>query len=232
MRWYRSAQPGVRSPEAWLVTVVTRLCIDKLRSLKNERAQYSGPWLPEPVAADAPVEQRLEMSEDLTIAFLLMLERLTPEERAALVLREALGYAYDEVATALARSESACRQLVHRAKVAIHDERRAQRSSRTAHRRIITSLLDAIEQGDERRLLDLVADEATWIADGGGNVRGAATNELRGADRVGRMLVGLARKSRDIFSMRLVELLGQPAIHWSIGGRLIGRELPGLSQDG
>lgn len=122
LRWYRSAKDA-RSPEGWPITVATRLSIDRLRARKNE--QYAGPWLPEPVATDVESnpEARAVVETDLSMAFLLMLERLTPEERAALILREVFGRPYEEIATIFDRRADSCRQLVHRAKAAVQRDK-------------------------------------------------------------------------------------------------------------
>jgi RNA polymerase sigma-70 factor, ECF subfamily len=155
LRWHGADLATIRSAEAWLVAATTRLAIDRLRAVAAERCTYVGPWLPEPWPGDlddgAPPDRRLERSADLSVAFLLMLERLTPEERAAFVLREVFEVAYAEVAATLGRTEAACRQLVHRARARLRDGRARLIGSRDEHRRLLELLLAAIETADQDR---------------------------------------------------------------------------------
>ncbi len=137
LRWHRSASDELRSPEGWLVTTVTRLCIDRLRVVRTERERYVGPWLPEPLigeaaqGADAPAE----LASSLSIAFLVVLERLSPDERAAFLLHEVFDTSHAEIAQILGKSETACRQLVSRARKRVREQRpRSQRCDRQATR--------------------------------------------------------------------------------------------------
>jgi RNA polymerase sigma-70 factor (ECF subfamily) len=198
LRWHAADAAAIRSAEAWLVATTTRLAIDRLRSAAAERRAYVGQWLPEPWPGDvddgvAP-DRRLERTADLSVAFLLLLERLTPEERAAFLLREVFEVAYAEIADSLGRSEPACRQLVHRARARLRAGRPRLISSRAEHRRLLERLLQAIEVGDQDRLLALLAPDAALISDGGGKVL-SARNVIQGADRVARFLLGVARKT-------------------------------------
>jgi RNA polymerase sigma-70 factor (ECF subfamily) len=197
LRWHGADLATIRSAEAWLVSITTRLAIDRLRAAAAERRAYVGPWLPEPWPGDldhgASPDRRLEQSADLSVAFLLLLERLTPEERAAFVLREVFEVAYAEVAGTLGRTEAACRQLVHRARARLRDGRTRLIGSRDEHRRLLDRLLAAIEAADQDRVLALLAPDAALISDGGGKVL-AARNVIHGADRVARFLLGVARK--------------------------------------
>jgi RNA polymerase sigma-70 factor (ECF subfamily) len=197
LRWHEADAATIRSAEAWLVATTTRLSIDRLRKAAAERRAYVGPWLPEPWPGDlddgAPPDRRLERSDDLSVAFLLMLERLRPEERAALLLHDVFDVGYAEIAETLGRTEPACRQLVHRARARLRGARPRGVSARDKHRGLLDRLLAAIEAGDQDRLLALLAPDATLISDGGGKVA-TARNVIRGADRVARLLLGLARK--------------------------------------
>jgi RNA polymerase sigma-70 factor (ECF subfamily) len=160
LRWHRTDGAAIRTAEAWLVATTTRLAIDRLRTAAAERRAYLGPWLPEPwpgEADDLAPDRRLERAADLSVAFLLLLERLTPEERAAFLLREVFEVAYAEIADSLGRSEPACRQLVHRARARLRAGRPRLISSRDEHRRLLERLLQAIEVGDQDRLLALLA---------------------------------------------------------------------------
>ena len=145
LRWHQATSAEIRSAEGWLVAVVTRLSIDRLRSAAWEREQYVGTWLPEPIATDAPSapDRQAELASDLSMAFLVLLERLGPDERAAFLLREVLDAGYDEIAKVLERSEAACRQLIHRARERLRDERLNDLLQARADPRRITRSLSA-----------------------------------------------------------------------------------------
>jgi RNA polymerase sigma-70 factor (ECF subfamily) len=123
VRWHQAAQAGIENPEAWLVTTTTRLAIDRLRRLKTEREAYVGPWLPEPILTEAPPDRHLDLAADLSIAFLTVLERLAPEERAAFLLHDVFDVGYREIASVIDRGEAACRQVVHRARARVRAHR-------------------------------------------------------------------------------------------------------------
>jgi RNA polymerase sigma-70 factor, ECF subfamily len=221
LRWHGADLATIRSAEAWLVAATTRLAIDRLRAATAERRAYVGPWLPEPWPGEvddgvAP-DRRLERTADLSIAFLLLLERLTPEERAALLLRDVFDVGYAEIAETLGRTEPACRQLVHRARARLRGARPPGASARDEHRGLLDRLLAAIEAGDQDRLLALLAPDAALISDGGGRVL-AARNVIRGADRVARFLVGVARKEAGQLSDEVGLINGDPGVvRWRDG---------------
>ena len=181
LRWDRAEPVELRSPEAWLVAVTTRLAIDRLRRIASERRHYAGNWLPEPIAtAPEAADRGAEMASDLSMAFLLLLERLTAEERAALLLRDVFDTDYAEIGRILERSEAACRQLVHRARERVRGERRRVRVPAETHERLLERFLAALHADDPDAMLALVAEDATWTSDGGGKV--AATRRVvRGA---------------------------------------------------
>jgi RNA polymerase sigma-70 factor (TIGR02957 family) len=172
LRWHEAEQERLDSTEAWLVAITTRLAIDRLRRAKVQREHYIGTWLPEPVLSDSPVtpEQVLERAEDVSVAFLAVLERLAPEARAAFLLREVFDAEYDEVAQALGKTESACRQLVHRAKAQLQDGRPRYTVPREAQQRLLRSFADAATRGELSALKAMLADDAQLIGDGGGKV--------------------------------------------------------------
>jgi RNA polymerase sigma-70 factor, ECF subfamily len=215
LRWHEADAATIRSAEAWRVATTTRLSIDRLRKVAAERRAYVGPWLPEPWPGDlddgAQPDRRLERSDDLSVAFLLMLERLTPEERGALLLRDVFDVGYAEIAETLGRTEPACRQLVHRPRARLRGARPRGVSARDKHRGLLDRLLAAIEAGDQDRLLALLAPDATLISDGGGRVL-AARNVIRGADRVARFLVGVARKEAGQLSDEVGLINGDPGV--------------------
>ncbi|HYG69984.1 MAG TPA: RNA polymerase sigma factor SigJ [Anaeromyxobacteraceae bacterium] len=220
LRWHHADPEAVRSAEAWLVAVTTRLAIDALRRASRERDRYVGQWLPEPVATGtpaAPADARGELAADLSMAFLVLLERLSPEERAALLLHDVFGAPYDEVARVLEKSEAACRQLVHRARLRVRDDgRRRNTVPIEAKEQLAQRFVASLAAGDEAALLALVAPDAPWIADGGGKV--PVARNLRGAARIVQFLLRLARKAPA--TRRLVWINGEPAIATYAGGRL------------
>lgn len=225
LRWHRADKSGIRSPEAWLVTAVTRLCIDRLRAAAVERAAYVGPWLPEPLPgmpAEMP-DRRLELAADLSMAFLVVLERLTPEERAAFLLRDVFDCGYAEIARALGRSEPTCRQIVHRARERVRRDRPRFTVSPAAHRKLLQRFLTALQTQDQTELVTLFAEDAVLVSDGGGKAW-AARNLIRGADRIARLLVGVNRKmalrvgTPDRIDRRVMPLNGEPGIVTFVDG--------------
>lgn len=212
LRWHQQRPDDLRSDEAWLVTVVSRLSIDRYRAKSTERSAYVGPWLPEPVGSEAlQPERHAEVYDDLSTAFLLILERLSVTERAAFLLREVFGYEYGDVAHALDKNEAACRQLVHRAKTRIRRERPNAPVPRPAQREMIQKFIDAVETGDERRILSLFDVEATFTSDGGGLVR-TTLNVIYGADKIARLFAALASKFGPISRYEVREISGEPAL--------------------
>ena len=193
VRWHQVAPGSVENPEAWLVTTTSRLAIDRLRRLKTEREAYVGPWLPEPIVTSAPPDRNLDLAADLSIAFLTLLERLAPEERAAFLLHEVFDVGYREIAAVIERSEAACRQVVHRARERVRDERKRFDATEATKATLLQQFMDAMEARDEQALLSLFAPDATWTADGGGKV-GAAPLPIVGADRIARLVIGLREK--------------------------------------
>ncbi|HZZ21885.1 MAG TPA: RNA polymerase sigma-70 factor [Roseiarcus sp.] len=217
LRW-RRVEEDIKTPEAWLVTACARLCIDRLRAAKRERATYEGPWLPEPIviaAGDASAD--LERADDMTMAMLLVLERLTPRERAAYILREAFDYDYAKIGDVLRASPAACRQLASRAARRLRDERPRFTTSWTAARDLARRFADAARRGDVDALASLLAEDATCATDGGGKVT-AARNVLSGADRVARFILGVMAKGGAGVDFKFVIVNGAPGWVLSRGG--------------
>jgi len=212
LRWHRADTSGVDAPEGWLVAVVTRLAIDRLRKLRTEREAYVGHWLPEPIATDRASDpaRGAEVASDLSLALLVLLERLGPEERAAFLLREVFDAGYDEIAGVLGASQAAVRQMVHRARERVRGGRRFA-APPDAQERLLGRFLEAVESDDRDALLALFAADATFTSDGGGRVP-AARNVIRGNDRIARLLMGLQAKWRDVTTHRIRSLNGEPAI--------------------
>ncbi|MCC7180979.1 MAG: RNA polymerase sigma-70 factor [Acidobacteria bacterium] len=198
VRWHQADHDRIESAQAWLVTTTTRLALDRLRRLKTERDAYVGPWLPQPIvgSASAPVpapDQHLDLADDLSMAFLTLLERLAPEERAAFLLHDVFEVDYRAIASVIGRSEAACRQVVHRARERVHGERKRFETTEAAKAALLQRFLAAVEARDEQALLALFAPDASWTADSGGKTP-AAPRPILGAERIARLVVGLREK--------------------------------------
>ena len=205
LRWHRASVEEIRSPEAWLVTATTRLCIDRLRVTREAREIYVGPWLPEPLIGEVspPADAPLDVASGLSIAFLVVLERLAPEERAAFLLHEVFDSDYAEIAQVLGKSEAACRQIVSRARKRVRDNRPRLAVSDTARRALLDRFVAAVQTQDKEALLALFAEGATWTSDGGGKAR-AARKVIRGRERVVRFVLGVLGRHTDVFSFKPV----------------------------
>jgi RNA polymerase sigma-70 factor (ECF subfamily) len=221
LRWQAHDAEALDDPEAWLVTVTTRLALDRLRRAKTERAHYSGPWLPEPMdeSVNSP-DAELESRETLTLSFLLLLERLSPDERAAFLLHEVFDYSHAEASAILEIAEGACRQRVHRAKSRLREGRPRFHVDAPAQRRLLERFVEAMRQPTLETLRALFAEDAVHIADGGGVAR-ATLHPLRGAERLARLYLQLARQARKIelrYEQRILN--GAPALLCWFGERL------------
>jgi RNA polymerase sigma-70 factor (ECF subfamily) len=193
LRWHQQDTQALDEAEAWLVTVTTRLALDRLRRAKTERQHYTGPWLPEPLVPDAEhPDATLERSESLTLSFLLLLERLGPEERAAFLLHEVFDYSHAESAAILGIAEDACRQRVHRAKQRLREGRPRFRVDEAAQRRMLQRFVAAMAEPNIATLQALFAEDAIHISDGGGVAR-ATLRPLHGAERLARLYLQLGR---------------------------------------
>jgi RNA polymerase sigma-70 factor (ECF subfamily) len=208
LRWIK-VEEGIQTPEAWLVTACARLCIDRLRAARRERAAYEGPWLPEPIVVAGDASADLERADDMTMAMLLVLERLTPRERAAYILREAFDYEYAEIGDVLKASPAACRQLASRAARRLRDERPRFPASREAARGLARRFAEAVRAGDPDALASMLAKDAVCVTDGGGKVT-AARNVIRGTDRVARFIVGIMAKGGAGVDFAFVIVNGDP----------------------
>lgn len=219
LRWDRSDRTEIRSPAAWLTTTVTRLAIDRLRSIRARRESYVGPWLPEPLievqdgaAIQAPAADAFgDGLGDISLALLLVLERLTPAERAAFLLHDVFDYDYADLAGILGRAEPACRKLVSRARAHVHAERPRFEAAPEARARLFAAFIEAVQAGEPEGLVALLAEDATLLADGGGKAR-AALNPILGAENVARFLLGTAAKFGQGRTYRPVIVNGEPGI--------------------
>jgi RNA polymerase sigma-70 factor, ECF subfamily len=200
--WLRFADADdVRNPEAFLVTIETRLCLDRLKSAKAQREIYVGPWLPEPIfdTDGLSPEATTELADDLSFALLLALDRLSPQERAAFLLHDVFEVPFSEIAAMIGRSEPACRQLATRARRAVRDERPPPSAAPDHHEHLLKAFLEAVASGDLSQLTGLLREDAVAVTDGGGR-KSAALNPIHGAGKVARFFIGVAGKnsSRDI----------------------------------
>ncbi|EJL79732.1 MULTISPECIES: RNA polymerase sigma-70 factor [unclassified Variovorax] len=221
LRWHEADKASFDSAEAWLVTVVTRLSIDRLRAAKVQREHYIGAWMPEPVLTDAPEspEQLLERADNISVAFLAVLERLAPEARAAFLLREVFDADYDEIARTLGKSEAACRQLVHRAKAQVQEGRPRFSVPRETHQRLLRAFADAAARGSLQDLKALMAEDVELIGDGGGKVQ-SFSKILRGSQRLAQLYFALWRRLGPAVRMELVEINGEPGLLRFVDGAL------------
>jgi len=222
LRWHAADRDNVSNPRAFLMTTTTRICLDVLSSARARREEYVGPWLPEPVvdtSALAP-DSRAELAEDLSIALLLTLDRLSPLERAAFLLHDVFDFSFGEVASALERSEAACRQLAARARSHVRSVRPRGTNAPAArpgeiepkHAELMSAFVAATRSGDLNALTQLLASDVRVVTDGGGKVL-ASLNVLEGKDRAARFLVGASRKGwRDDFTLRFATINGLPGI--------------------
>ena len=219
IRWHQADTDEIRSAEAWLVSVVTRLSIDKLRKVSVERENYIGPWLPEPlIASTSPTpEEQLEHTSDLSFAFMVLLERLAPVERAAFLLHDVFDCAYPMIANILRKSEAACRQVVHRARERVRTEQSRFEASDAARRSLINQFMAAADAGDDVTLLSLFAKDATLTSDGGGVVP-AARKVVHGRSRIARLYLLLARRLGTRLRQELISINGEPGLAMYLDG--------------
>jgi RNA polymerase sigma-70 factor, ECF subfamily len=219
-------QESIVSLKAYLTTILTRLCVNQLQSAHRKREQYVGPWLPEPISTDratisANPEERMELYESLSLAFLVLLEELQPIERAVFLLRDVFDYEYAEIATFLGKSEAACRQAFSRAKKHLAERRPRFTPSQETQREMLTSFLQAVQGGDMHGLMTMLAEDVTLWTDGGGKVRGAATRRVAGRDAVARMSVGTMRFLPEGYTSEIAEINGQPAVVIRTADRIV-----------
>ena len=212
VRWAAVEGHTVENAAAYLTAVVTRLCIDQLRSARSRREVYTGPWLPEPVELGAPgPDHSAELADSLSLAFLVLLEELKPVERAAFLLHDVFDYPYDEIAGIIDRTPPACRQLVSRARRRVGTPRRRYDADTTRRRELTRRFVTACGTGDMDGLLAMLAEDVVVLTDGGGQVR-AAVRPVRGPRRAARFLVSVSRRLGDGLTGREVELNGQSGL--------------------
>ena len=216
LRWSGADPAAVRDPEAWLVTTTTRLGLDRLRAARRERVHYVGPWLAEPLEISLTAEPASDpavahaRADEVSVAFLTLLEQLGPEERAAFLLKEAFDHDYRQIAALLGLTEANCRQLVHRAKQRLQAGRPRFNADTGQHRQLLARFMDATQRGDSEAIQALLHANARLVSDGGGVVT-AAVRPLLGAERIGRLFWAIARRGLG-HTAQLGWVNGEPAI--------------------
>ena len=215
---YQTTKPEtIHSLKAYLTTILTRLCMDQLDLARRKREVYVGPWLPEPIlTAETPEaadpEKRVETEESVSLAFLVLLEQLQPFERAVFLLREVFEYEFSEIATMLDKSEAACRRSFSRAKLHLRAHRPRFPASSQTHQQLLNRYFQAVQGGDMTPLMNLLSENVTLWADGGGKVKQAALRPIHGRDAVARFSLGTRRFWPENSRVELEEVNGQPAL--------------------
>jgi RNA polymerase sigma-70 factor (ECF subfamily) len=221
LRWQRVDRDRVDNAEAYLVRVVTRLALDRLQSAQHRRETYVGPYLPEPLVADdttAQPEVAAELADSLTFAFLVLIDELTPRERAVLLLHDVFGYSFDEIGPMVDLSPAACRQVASRTRRKLDHERDSlRRPDEARERELITNLLATIASGDVDAVMELLAPDVVLLSDAGAQ-RHAARRPVVGPDRVARFVVNLARRLLSTDDARMVRVNGEPGLLFVAAG--------------
>jgi RNA polymerase sigma-70 factor (ECF subfamily) len=212
VRWQGADRAAVSDPKAYLTTVVTRLAIDHLRAARVRREEYAGPWLPEPIATDGVADMAAgELADSLSLAFLTLLERLTPVERAVFLLHDVFAYPFDEVARVVGKAEANCRQIAGRARRRVREGRPRFAPSPAEHEDLTRRFVRACTDGDLDGLLALLTDDVIAWADGGGKAP-AARRPIQGATNVARYLLGVVAKAPADLVWRVSAINGQPGL--------------------
>jgi RNA polymerase sigma-70 factor (ECF subfamily) len=224
---YRATPPeSIRTLKGFLTTIVHHLCIDHLKSAQAQREYYVGPWLPEPIITGdgAPLLSPLRQitdRESISMAFLVLLESLSPLERAVFLLREVFDYEYAEIAQITGRNEAACRQLFSRAKKHISEHRPRFPASPEAHAKMVGRFMEACITGDMDGLMSLLAEDVTAWSDGGGKVSGAARQPIHGCDKVARAIISLLLHAPEGTTVEVIEANGLPALLVRVKGQIV-----------
>lgn len=221
LRWHGTPKEQIVSQEAWLITVTTRLAIDRLRTAKVDREAYIGWWLPEPLVEldEKTPESTLELADDVSVAFMWILERLSAEERAAFLMRQVFDSDYSEIADVVKKSEPACRQLVHRALARVQQERPRFDVPKDKHRELLGKFVQAARQGSLADMRALMSDDVQLVADGGGKVK-SFMHVLKGAGRVAGVFWTLEHKFPMEVAYKIALVNGEPGVLRFVQGKL------------
>jgi RNA polymerase sigma-70 factor (TIGR02957 family) len=239
VKWSSADRSQVADPKAYLVRIVTNVAMDRLRSASRQRETYVGPWLPEPILTDTGATEdtadKAVTAESVSMALLVVLESLTPLERAVFVLKEAFGFSYGEIADAVERSEATVRQAAHRAREHVRTRRPRFHAGRTRQREVTERFVTAASGGDINTLMQLLAPDVTLWTDGGGKVR-QAMRPVSGAERVAVWFAGVSARPYEgvepaDIRIEIVELNGAPGIVFSGAGRVIATLTLDLDED-
>lgn len=222
LRWSKVEPSEIQSPEAYLTTITSRLAIDHLRSARNRREQYVGPWLPEPIVGEFESDPAdvVADAESLSMAALVALERLNPVERAVLLLRDTFDMDYAEIADIVDKSPANCRQIARRAREKAADTNRPARSDPDTETEILRRYFEAVSAGDVEAMAEIFAEDVVLWSDGGGKAR-AARHPLYGDVRVARHLIGVAPQAPEGTEVRIVRVNGAPGIMGLLDGRAL-----------
>lgn len=220
LRWTHARD--VESPRAWLMRVLSRLCLDRLKSARVQREHYYGTWLPEPLVDSAPASRDTEVDESVSLALLLVLEKLSPEERAAFLLHEVFGHRFVEIAHILGKSEPACRKLVSRARRRVHEKQPRFSATREEHEELLRRFLDACRQGELGPMLDLFGERVALYSDGGGKVP-AVPKVLTDRTTIARFFIGITRNNlrAGALTAQCVSFNGAPGVLVLLDGQLL-----------
>jgi RNA polymerase sigma-70 factor (ECF subfamily) len=221
LRWVKADLAQVRDPRAYLVRITTRQALNRLRSMKRRKEAYVGPWLPEPLLTAPDMAENVELAESVSMAIMLVLETLSPTERAVFVLREAFDVSYDEIAAAVDKTPAAVRQIAHRARQHVDARRPREVVSPRETRAALESFQRAIETGDPQALLDVLAPDVVLVADGGG-VKQAALRPVIGAEKVTRLFFGGLGKTDGALTSAPTLINGSPALVVRLDGGMDG----------
>ena len=225
LRYQTTPPETIHSLKAYLTTILTRLCMDQLQLARRKREVYVGPWLPEPILTEETAEavnpeKRVETEESISLAFLVLLEQLQPFERAVFLLREVFEYEFAEIAAMLEKSEAACRRSFSRAKHHLREHRPRFPASPATHRELLTGYFQAVQMGEMSALMNLLSEEVTLWADGGGKIKQAALRPIVGRDAVARFSLGTRRFWPENSRVEMAEVNGQPALIVRAGDRV------------
>src|SRR6266516_1374550 len=217
LRYQTTPAEPIRSLKAYLTTIIIRLCMDQLQLARRKREVYVGPWLPEPIlttttSASGDPAERVDIEESISLAFLVLLEQLQPFERAVFLLREVFEYDYAEIASMLGKSEAACRRSFSRAKQHLKEHRPRFPASAQTHRELLSGYFQAVQTGETTALMNLLSEDVTLWADGGGKVKQAALRPIRGRDAVARFSLGTKRFWPENSRIEPGEVNGQAAL--------------------
>ncbi|WP_308465650.1 RNA polymerase sigma-70 factor [Rathayibacter soli] len=221
LRWVKVDLEQVRERRAYLVRITTRQALNRLRTLTRRKEAYVGPWLPEPLLTAPDVSENAELAENLSMAFMLVLETLSPTERAVFVLREAFDVGYDEIAAAVDKSPAAVRQIAHRARQHVDARRPREAVSARDTKLVLESFQHAVATGELQDFLDVLAPDVVLLSDGGG-LKQAALRPIIGAEKIVRFFLGASAKAGAQLTTEPTVVNGQPALVVRVGGQLDG----------